>query len=219
MNSSKLKQLHSRVPDFRLVELPENLGLSGARGVGVRESFGDFVLFLDADDVLATDALELLLAEQLKSGADVITGHMDRVFWSDCFTHSASSYNRGISNHYLTRLKRYLETRYSTSMCGRLFRKSIFGEEAQLFFHERVYHEDIITFSTIIFDKDISFSSLSRTCYYYSVSGVSITRYTTSSHIKSYGIVFKHLLDLCAASDFSEELFSSRRSGFSNFFF
>ena len=60
-------------------------------------------------------------------------------------------------------------------MCGRLFRKSIFGEEAQLFFHERVYHEDIITFSTIIFDKSLLFSSVKRRCYYYSASNRSIT--------------------------------------------
>ncbi len=216
--SVSLMELHSKIPGFRVVEAARNLGLSGARGVGVRESVGDFILFLDADDVLATDTLELLLLEQLQSGADVVSGHMVRVFWRDSYTHAATSYNRDISNHYLFRLKQYLSTNYSTSMCGRLFSKKVFGENAKIFFHERVYHEDIITFSIIIFDRRVSFSSVKKVCYYYSASGDSITSTLTSGHLKSYGVVFGHLLDLCEKCDFPETLLHFRRSGFSNYF-
>ena len=52
----------------------ENGGLSAARNKGVRESTGEWFLFLDADDRLFPDALEKLSAKAESSGADVVYG-------------------------------------------------------------------------------------------------------------------------------------------------
>lgn len=45
---------------FRYVKTPENLGLSGARNYGWQQARGKYVLFLDADDLLAPNALDIL---------------------------------------------------------------------------------------------------------------------------------------------------------------
>ncbi len=48
----------SRDPRFRLIRLPENKGQAAARNVALRHSHGEIITMVDADDWLATDALQ-----------------------------------------------------------------------------------------------------------------------------------------------------------------
>jgi glycosyltransferase involved in cell wall biosynthesis len=50
--------------------LPENVGVSQARDVGVKFSTGKLILFLDADDVLSPDYLEKMVLT-ISKGADI----------------------------------------------------------------------------------------------------------------------------------------------------
>lgn len=52
-------EVASRYAGVRLVRLPRNLGLPAARNAGLEASAGDYTVFLDADDRLAPDALEI----------------------------------------------------------------------------------------------------------------------------------------------------------------
>lgn len=45
-------------PRVRVIHLPENVGLGFARNAGLETAQGDFILFLDSDDWLASEALE-----------------------------------------------------------------------------------------------------------------------------------------------------------------
>ena len=57
----------------------ENQGLSGARNSGVRISTGDYVCFVDSDDVVARDYAEVLL-NTLKDDADVAITRMVKFY-------------------------------------------------------------------------------------------------------------------------------------------
>lgn len=59
---------------FRLIH-QENKGLSGARNTGLREAKGDYVFYLDSDDILVDTALELLVNAAVKYQADVVQGN------------------------------------------------------------------------------------------------------------------------------------------------
>ena len=53
----------------------ENGGLSDARNAGLALADGAFILYLDSDDYLVTDAVEKLMKIQEKSGADIVFGN------------------------------------------------------------------------------------------------------------------------------------------------
>lgn len=59
---------------FRLIH-QENKGLSGARNTGLKEADGDYVFYLDSDDILVQDALEVLINAAVKYQADVVQGN------------------------------------------------------------------------------------------------------------------------------------------------
>ena len=52
-----------------------NQGVSKSRNIGLKSFFGDYVLFMDSDDYLKDDALEIMLDRSIKYNAD---GSIDR---------------------------------------------------------------------------------------------------------------------------------------------
>jgi len=66
-------QICAKIPGIRYVRR-ENGGLAAARNTGIRETTSEWLLFLDADDVLMPAALEALSRTAEKSQAGVVYG-------------------------------------------------------------------------------------------------------------------------------------------------
>lgn len=55
----------------------ENSGLSAARNAGLEAAEGDFVVFVDSDDFIHPQTLEIALSIQERSGADIVSWYKD----------------------------------------------------------------------------------------------------------------------------------------------
>ena len=135
---------------FRVVH-QENRGLSAARNTGVEQAKGEYLLFLDGDDWLEREALDVLAAEI--KGEDVICFGGRRFFDESKNAEKADdiankSYARGWDYYQENALK---PRRFAfVSVVLRAYRKT-FLEEHGLRFKEGVYHEDNLFTPLVLF--------------------------------------------------------------------
>jgi CDP-glycerol glycerophosphotransferase len=130
----------SRDSRFRLVH-QDNAGLGAARNTGVRHASGEFLVFVDSDDLVPAEAYELLLAALDETGSDFACGDVRR------FTSSETSRVGFLTRAFERRRLRTHVTRFPPLVADRmawnkLFRRS-FWDAHGFRFPEGVFYEDI----------------------------------------------------------------------------
>jgi CDP-glycerol glycerophosphotransferase (TagB/SpsB family) len=76
-----LAEIAATDPRIRVISLERNGGLGNARNVGLDAATGRFILFLDSDDWLEDDALEMVHERAEETGADVVMFDYARTYW------------------------------------------------------------------------------------------------------------------------------------------
>lgn len=69
---SILKSWENRDSRIKLISLPQNGGLSRARNVGMEAACSPYIYFLDSDDWIDVDYLEMMYAKALETGLAVV---------------------------------------------------------------------------------------------------------------------------------------------------
>lgn len=99
-----------------------NKGVSGARNAGLRSAAGDYIMFVDSDDELYSDAVDLLLNDARTYGADVVSATKRVV---DSSGHVVSSCEDGEVSVYRDEGALLLSLdgdKNTNSACAKLFR-------------------------------------------------------------------------------------------------
>lgn len=68
----RLEVLARTEPRIRIIVQSENKGLSEARNTGLQQAIGKYVLFVDSDDYLDSNALNRLYNMAEEKGADIV---------------------------------------------------------------------------------------------------------------------------------------------------
>jgi CDP-glycerol glycerophosphotransferase len=162
--SAEIAERHAeRDPRLRLVR-QANGGLGHARNSGVQAAKGELLMFVDSDDRLPPDGLELLLRALDHTGSDFATGNIHRFnsrrTWPAAFL-KRTFYRRRYNTH-VERFRWLLSDRMAQN---KLWRRS-FWEEHDLHFPEGVLHEDIPVVLPAHFLAR-SVDVISRPVYYY----------------------------------------------------
>jgi CDP-glycerol glycerophosphotransferase len=127
-------------PRFTLLTVP-NGGPGFARNRGVEQASGEFLAFVDGDDMLAPQAYEVLLHTLEKSGSDFASGNVYRV--GPDGTRQSALHFRAIKGRRIgTHITRTPQLLYDVSVWNKLFRKS-FWDAHHLSYPEGMVWEDI----------------------------------------------------------------------------
>lgn len=132
-----IKKLHERF-EVKVVNHEQNRGLSAARNTGIDASTGNWVYFLDSDDEITPDCIELMVAEVVKHpDVDFVIGGVKFVGTSWNFPLKCAPYvmgNDAILHDYTTH-------KWYMMAWNRLYKK-MYLLQNNLYFKEGLLHED-----------------------------------------------------------------------------
>jgi len=127
-------------PRFTLVQVP-NGGPGRARNIGVERATGEFLAFVDGDDMLPPHAYETLLHTLESSGSDFVSGAVQRIGTGG--VHPSALHERAIKGRKIgTHVTRSPELLYDISVWNKLFRRSFWDAHA-LHYPEGMVWEDL----------------------------------------------------------------------------
>ena len=144
----------------------ENGGLSSARNYGITKAKNDYLLFVDSDDYISNNTLEILNKKINETKSDIIIFNYVAIYKNK--QEKIITFNKKINEID----KRYLLS--FPSACNKVFNRNLFKNAK---FIEGIYYEDLATIPRLIKQtKNISF--IDDYLYYYLVRDDSITNKT-----------------------------------------
>ncbi|MFC7527952.1 CDP-glycerol glycerophosphotransferase family protein [Actinoplanes sp. GCM10030250] len=124
---------------FKLVT-KANAGLGAARNTGVEHSTGEFLMFVDSDDVIPPAATELLIASITETGSDFASGNVMRL--TSRGVHQSGLHRAAFATTALrTHVSKQSSLMDDRTAWNKVFRRS-FWDKHKLAFPEGVLYED-----------------------------------------------------------------------------
>jgi len=135
-----LKEFQNRYNQITVIT-QQNKGLSGARNAGILAAKGDYLFFLDSDDWIEPNTLEILAQKQ--RGEDLVCFNGRRVFEDGSTEEPDNEIEELNLNGWEYYCKYALVRRKFHFVCSvlRLYRREYLLKN-KLFFEEGIYHED-----------------------------------------------------------------------------
>jgi glycosyltransferase involved in cell wall biosynthesis len=120
-----LSDYPERVSATRIIHHDKNKGVAAARNTLLDNAHGSFVSFVDADDWLEKDAIELLVRKQEETDSDIVSGN--------AYIHIESGVEElrvdSLSNKRQVLLQQLKDTwTMNAFLWGRIYRRSLFEE-------------------------------------------------------------------------------------------
>ncbi|MBR5290120.1 MAG: glycosyltransferase family 2 protein [Erysipelotrichaceae bacterium] len=144
--------------DHRIVCLyKENGGLSDARNYGLNYATGEYCLFVDSDDTLALDAIELCVKKVEETQAEVVVFDMMYVYSDHTTNASGGDFDQ------LSFADNPEVILINNSACNKMFKTSLFKD---IQFPRGMWYEDLATIP-VVMAKAKSVVKLNANLYYY----------------------------------------------------
>lgn len=139
----------------------ENGGISDVRNFGINKSSGDYIMFVDGDDILDKHSIEVLMLNLLKTDADLsICNHEKFITKFNNVKLKKEKIKLYSNKKYIADI---LSFKKNTFVWGTIFKRRIIQD---IVFPKNVYFEDLAVYSDILLkSNNIVYSSLKLVKY------------------------------------------------------
>ncbi|MCH5226747.1 MAG: glycosyltransferase family 2 protein [Muribaculaceae bacterium] len=149
--SMQIAETYAEKDDRVTVYNHKNEGLSEARNRGLEVATGDFITFVDADDMLLPRALEAMMQVALKHSVDIVQGTMirDKILPVDIHQNKKFPIKIFFPEEAIKNV--LYQDKFLPAACGKLYKKEIFSE---IRFEKGILYEDLNIFYHLFESSD-----------------------------------------------------------------
>ncbi len=163
-NSEKIIKEYEKKYNFIKVYKKKNGGLSSARNYGLKYASGEYILFVDSDDYVEKNMIELMYEKMLSDSSDICVCEFNYIYDNKIVrSYSNLDYTDDLK-------KKYLLT--PPMACIRMYKKNLLDKNL---FKEGIYYEDLeFTPKLVLLVNRISY--INEALYNYVIHSDSIMR-------------------------------------------
>ena len=169
-----LEEYERKFPEnIMLIPLDENGKQGNARNIGMMYADGAYITFVDADDAIAPDMLQVLYEKAVDSRCDIAECAYKEVYGNAPLSVEKKGGHEYMDMHDANERKRYiLQYGWKVAPWGRLYRRD-FLEDNHIRFPTDIYMEDIY-FSELCMMKMNSYVRVPDTYYFYCINAAGV---------------------------------------------
>lgn len=164
----------------------KNGGLSDARNAGMKVATGDLITFVDSDDYISKDFIEILFEAMLENKSDIAIANMKRTSKRD-EKNTSTAWKTSNFKSEDALISMLYGIPFGTSACGKLFKRNLFkGVE----FPYGKFSEDLFTiYKTILKSKSVTYVDFDGYFYYYRDEGSIVVSGYKEKHLEALDAV------------------------------
>lgn len=186
-----------QLQNWKIYHLEENLGLSIVRNKGIDTAQGKYLFFLDSDDVITPDCIEIMVNIAEKEQLEMVVGNTIMVNLSDGrerdFFRVNPNQNMITNNEEVFRA--FVNGQYASSSWNKLVLLD-FIRKNQLYFTRGLFAQDELqSFQTALVLSRLGFINFDKTTLYYYLHSKSVIHNRNKRHFDNWATIVSYIYD------------------------
>lgn len=177
-----LKICESYKDDRIRIITTENLGLSLSRNIGIENSNGEYLYFVDSDDFIENDVIEYLYKLCKKYNADFATCNPLTIFDYNFRIEKTQEQIKIIDNIEMLK-KVLLAENCSGTIWNKLIKRELFND---IRFQNRIINDVVVTYKVVIKAKKVIYSNQKKYYYLKHLNAITTNGYKDISRAEDY---------------------------------
>ncbi len=179
-SSSKICKEYCKIDNRIKYYKKKNGGLSSARNYGIKKSTGKYLSFIDSDDIISNNMIQILYNELKKNNCDISVCKY-KIF-SDSFIYKESNYNKEIIEQENIIINLMIDDKITSHSCNKLYDKNLFNNNQYVVGKK---YEDIgTTYKLLLSSKRVVY--IDKELYGYRYRNNSITNHLSKNTLLDY---------------------------------
>lgn len=179
----EIKSTHPRGTDIHLISHSHNQGVSKTRNQIIDEAQGEYLYFMDADDIISGNAISILVHKAKEYNADIVFGSYEKIELSG--EHSIYQYPEmifeGIDDLAIFAYRKYFGIQ--ASACNFLVKLSVVREKKLRFMDSKFWEDTVFVLELVTY--------IQRAVLLPDITYTYLCRFHSLTDIKPYEIIEK----------------------------